>query len=357
MSAKFFQLLRYSINDNASVPDGITGSDFPYLFQISKEQALLGVIFNGINRLPKSMLPDKNFIMKWYSVSRRIAAQNTIVNKNAVTVANMFRKKGFRTCLLKGQGNALLYPDPYMRIPGDIDIWVEGGDRKVLALVNKLAPGTKHCYHHAEFPQCGGTEVEVHYRPSFMNNMMANRRLQRFFADNAPTQFANSTALPDNTGHVCVPTAAFNRIFQMIHISNHFFNEGIGLRQLLDYYFVLKQGFTEEERQADCRTLKACGMYNIAAAVMYVEKEVFGLDEDSLIVPADERRGKVLLEEIMRSGNFGLYDERLDKYRGSQLKQNVQRLVRDARFASLFPGECLWEPAFRLFHFGWRITH
>jgi len=324
---------------------------------MSAEQALLGVMFKGISRLPENMRPDKELIMKWFAVSRRITAMNMTVNDNAAKVADMFRKKGARSCLLKGQGNALLYPDPYMREPGDIDIWVEGGTRKVLEFVNSVAPGTKHCYHHADFPPCCGTPVEVHYRPSFMSNPFSNKWLQRFFADNADRQFSNETFLPDGAGAVSVPTSSFNRIYQMSHISNHFFNEGIGLRQLLDYYYVLKQGFTEAERLVDEKTLRKCGLYNIASAVMYVEHEVFGLERRYFVVPVDERRGKFLLNEIMLSGNFGFHDERMEKYRNSQVKKNIQRLVRDVRFALLFPGECLWEPFFRLYHFVWRVLH
>lgn len=357
MNAKFFSLLRYSIDETLPPPEDIVPADYPVLYRMSAEQALLGVTFKGVSRMPENRRPGRELAMKWFSVSRQIASINMVVNNNAVKVTGMFQRHGFRSCVLKGQGNALLYPDPYTRMPGDIDIWVEGGTRKVLGIVNKLAPGTKHCYHHADFTPCGETSVEVHYRPSFMNNPFANRRLQRFFDDNADSQFANKAMLPDDAGEVSVPTTAFNRIFQMSHISNHFFNEGIGLRQFLDYYYVLKQGFTEVERVETGRILKACGLYKIASAVMYVEREVFGLDSRFLIVPVDERRGKFLLDEIMLSGNFGIYDERIKKYRGSQFKKNVQRIIRDVRLAWLFPSECLWEPFFRLYHFFWRVLH
>lgn len=355
MISRFFQLLRYSIDPSQPAPTDIKSSDGEALYRIAAKHALLGVAFKGIERLPESQRPDKEIIIKWFSASRKIAAMNATVNNNAAKVAEMFSKKGFRTCLLKGQGNALLYPDPHTRTPGDIDIWVDGGTKRVLALADKVAPGTQRSYHHTDFPPCGGTEVEVHYRPSFMNNPVFNSRLQRYFSDNAERQFSNTATLPDSSGNISVPTAAFNRIFQMSHIYRHLTHEGIGLRQLLDYYYVLKQGFTDEEKAQDQKTLKRCGMYKIAAAVMYVQKEVFGLDDCHLTVPPDEHNGKILLNEIMQSGNFGFHDSRLDKFRGNRLKRNIQRCVRDIRFASVYPGESLWEPVFRLWHFAWRI--
>lgn len=356
MTSKFFKLLRFSIDPSQPVPDDIKASDWPVLFRIAKEQNIQGIIFHGMNRLPENCLPDRQFRMKWFAISRQIAALNTKVNVNAVKVSDIFRQKGLRTCILKGQGNALLYPDPLMRTPGDIDIWAEGGYKKVMKTVGKMAEGHKRCYHHIDFPPYGGTDVELHYRPQFMNNLISNSRLQKYFKKNADAQFANMVQLPDGAGCIAVPTAAFNRIYQMAHISNHFFHEGIGLKQLLDYYFVLRQGFTAEEQKADAQTLRRCGLYKMSTAVMFVMKKVFCLEDKYLIVKADERLGKYLLNEIMLAGNFGFYDKRLDKYRGSQIKKNIQRLVRDARFMMLFPGESLWEPVFRLYHFFWRKT-
>lgn len=356
MTSKFFQLLRFCIDTSQPAPECITANDWPEIFRMAKEQNIQGVIFHGIKRLTKENLPDKELIIKWLAISRQIAALNTKVNVNAAKVSDVFMRKGLRTCLLKGQGNALLYPDPHMRTPGDIDIWAEGGYKKVMKLMGHMAPGYKRCYHHTDFPPYCGTTVEVHYRPQFMNNLICNSRLQDYFNRNADAQFSNIVQLPDGSGNIAVPTPAFNRIYQMAHISNHFFHEGIGLKQLLDYYYVLKQGFTSEEKEEDTHTLKQCGLYKIATAVMYVMQKVLGLEDKYLIVKPDCRLGDILLNEIMLSGNFGFYDRRLDKYRGSQLKRNIQRLVRDTRFMLIFPSESLWEPIFRLYHFMWRKT-
>ena len=140
MTSKFFQLLRFSIDESQPAPEGITAADWPILFRMAKEQNLQGVIFHGINRLPKECLPKKEMTMRWFALSRQIAKLNTKVNVNAAKVSETFRRKGLRTCLLKGQGNALLYPDPHMRTPGDIDIWAEGGYKKVMKTVGYMVP-------------------------------------------------------------------------------------------------------------------------------------------------------------------------------------------------------------------------
>lgn len=323
------------------------------LFEIAREQSLLGVIFYGIQKNPE-VKPDKKLLLQWFSISEQIKQRNQNTNRAAVELVDFFQENGFRTCILKGQGNSLNYPDPYIRTSGDIDIWVEGGHQKVLEFTRKYVPGADFCYNHIEFKKVDGVETEVHYCPLYMNNMIHNSRLQRWFKSAVDEQFSHEVELPDGTGKVCVPTNSFNRIYQLSHIAKHFFREGIGLRQFVDYYFVLKQGFTEEERLKDEILLKRLGLYEVATAVMYVLKEVLCMDDRLLLVPVDERRGKFLLNEILLSGNFGRYDKRV-KHNGSQLIHNIQRFKRDFRLVWYFPSECLWEPIFRLYHFFWRL--
>ena len=163
---------------------------------------------------------------------------NVRLNDAAIQVSEWFRKKGFRTCILKGQGNALMYPNPYSRTPGDIDIWVEGGDKRVISFVRSISPHEKACYHHIEFPSYKGVEVEVHYRPSFLLCFWHNRKLQKYYERVKEEQFSHRVMLGEQ-GEIAIPTAEFNLIFQLTHIFSHLMNEGIGLRQLVDYYYVL----------------------------------------------------------------------------------------------------------------------
>ncbi len=89
--------------------------------------------------------------------------------------------------------------------------------------------------------------------------------------------------------------------------------------------------------------------------MMWVLHEKLGLAKEFLIAPMDERRGKVLLDEIMRGGNFGHYDS--DNIKAtSRLKKNVQRIKRDSRLMRYFPSECIWEPWFRVYHLFWRLS-
>ena len=212
-------------------------------------------------------------------------------------------------------------------------------------------------YHHIGAGEVQGITVELHYRPTFLCSPVHNRRLQRFFRQQASVQLSHQVSLDEGKSQVPVPTAAFNRIFLLAHISRHILQDGIGLRQMIDYY-VLRQGFTSTEQADDQRLLRQCGLSSLAGAVMYVMQQLFRLSSDQLIVPADEPRGCFLLNEMMLGGNFGQHDKRVSTFaRENRLGRNLQRLRRDLRLLRYFPSECIWEPLFRIWHFGWRYRH
>ena len=235
----FFDFLRFCIGSAKDIPDSLKEADWKELYAIAKKQCLVGILFDGIKKLPAEYVGMKEeLLLQWMAESQMLEKANVRLNYAAIQVSEWFRKKGFRTCILKGQGNALMYPNPYSRTPGDIDIWVEGGDKRVISFVRSISPHEKACYHHIEFPSYKGVEVEVHYRPSFLLCFRHNRKLQKYYERVKEAQFSHRVMLGEQ-GEIAIPTAEFNLIFQLTHIYAHLMNEGIGLRQLVDYYYVL----------------------------------------------------------------------------------------------------------------------
>lgn len=375
----FFEFLRFCIGTVQEVPSSLKGADWRVLYAMARKQCLVGVLFDGIKRLPADVGMDKGLLFQWMAQNQTLRKANARLDKAAVEVAEWFGRKGFRTCVLKGQGNALLYPPGMERTPGDIDLWVDGGDRKVVSFVRSLSPDERVCYHHIGFPEYNGVEVEVHFRPSFLFCFRHNRRLQGYYERVMDEQFAHKVKL-GRQGDVAVPKAEFNLIFQLTHIFTHLMNEGIGLRQLLDYFFFLKNtdfggntdgdvfllntDFTDNtdriggnadgvDRRLLQDELRRLGLWEFAGAVMYIMKEVFGLEDNRLIVPPDVKRGRLVLKEALEAGNFGQYDKR-NWFGHSALGHNLQRLYRDMRLVRYFPEEALSEPFFRIWHFFWR---
>lgn len=320
----------------------------------AESQGIVGVICQGIEKAGKCLSIPFEVLAEWIGYAQQIEAQNMLVNQRCVEIAAEFQKDGFETCILKGQGNAALYPNPLLRTPGDIDVWIsDHTDKETILYVKGMNSEGRALYHHIDLGESRGVEVEVHYRPSFMFNPVHNLRLQKWFrCHKDSTQIID---LPEGVGRIRVPNRDFNIVFQLSHVYNHFLHEGIGLRQIVDYEFVLKN--TNRTNLTNLQdTLQYLGMERIAGAMMWVLNEVLGLPEAYLIAPKDERRGRVLLAEVMRGGNFGFYDAENQKA-NNVFKKNFNRLKRDLRLVRYFPSECLWEPVFRVYHFFWRLAH
>ena len=352
----FFDFLRFCIGSDSEIPSSLKEADWKELYAIAQKQCLVGVLFDGIKKLPAEHVEmEKELLLRWMAESQMLEKANVRLNDAAIQVSEWFRKKGFRTCILKGQGNALMYPNPYSRTPGDIDIWVEGGDKQVIYFVRSISPHEKTCYHHIEFPSYKGVEVEVHYRPSFLLCFWHNRKLQKYYKRVKEEQFSHRVMLGEQ-GEIAIPTVEFNLIFQLTHIFSHLMNEGIGLRQLLDYYYVLISDDLSLIRDRVQKELKELGLWKFAGGIMYIMQEVFGMPASHLIVPPNEKYGRFVLNEVLEAGNFGRHDAR-NRFGRSQLGHNLQRIYRDMRLVRYFPAEALCEPLFRIWHFFWRMKN
>ena len=445
--AIFFDFLRFCIGSAKEIPGSLKEADWKELYRIAQKQALLGVLFYGIQRLPKELAPEQKLLMQWMVMAEQIRKQNIRLFQDSVKVCQNFENEGFANSILKGQGNALLYPDPYMRTPGDIDIYLSGGRRKIMKYVDQVCPNQVMRYHHVDFPVMK-TAIEVHFTPSYMFCPIHNRRMQKWFEEVMGEQCNHRVSLPDGYGEIHVPQVSFNVIYILSHLYRHIFTEGIGLRQLLDYYYVVcafckvyqissnhlsnfsnhpvplsKEGSTfspspsssgsgdvtalrcseplrskdggPSKVSPDCagwdrldgsgdttsacsldagsssfsacssvaldvvqKELKHLGLWKFAQAVMFVMKEVFGLSEDRMIAPMDEKEGRFLLDEIMRGGNFGQYDDRMGSKVGeSKIHRYFRMNLRNLRFVKHYPAEALSEPLFRTWFAVWKKIH
>ncbi len=394
MNKNIFGFLKYCLGNEVDMSGVVAGMDWRQLFAFSSKQAILGFCFEGIERMGReypSLLKEnpvgEDLVMVWMGKAMQIRRKNMKVNVTAGKLYRQLREDGLRCCILKGQGNALMYPNPYLRNPGDIDVWVNGSRERIAAFAREHYGWKDEMrYHHLE-TKLDGVPVELHFLPCTMNNPIYNARLQKWFKRNGDLQYSNVVSLPDGAGEMAVPTASFNVIYQLCHLYHHFFDEGIGLRQIIDYYYVLgantdftentdvlgaNTDFTENTDSSFLTTnrtnqtnidalrheLKWLGLWKFAGAVMWVLHEVLGMSESMMIAPMDEKRGRLLLGEILDGGNFGKHAEKYGHFtRQGMAKKYFLKIWRNMHFVRYYPAEALSEPVFRTWHFFWRISH
>ena len=358
-----FDFQKYCLGAKSDVIKVIAGIDWQELYSFASKQALLGLCFEGIERLGKEYPEElkqnpigRELLMTWMGKAQQIRRQNMKVNVVASKLYSMLREDGLRCCILKGQGNALMYPNAYSRNPGDIDVWVNA-ERDSLTEFTKehfvLEDDVR--YHHLE-TSMDGVPVELHFFPCTMNNPIYHARLQKWFKRNANLQCSNVVSLPDGVGEIAIPTTSFNVVYQLTHLYHHFFDEGIGMRQIIDYYYVVNNDELLVIRDILQKELKHLGLWKFAGAVMYVLHEALGLSEEKMIAPMDEKRGKLLLAEILNGGNFGQHFTKYGHFtQQGMAKKYFLKIWRNMHFVRYYPAEALCEPLFRTWHFLWRM--
>lgn len=340
--------------------------DWRQLYTFASRQALLGFCFDGIERLTKEFSEElkqnpmgRDLLMTWMGAAQQIRRQNMKVNAVAGKLYSKFREDGLRCCILKGQGNALMYPNPYSRTPGDIDVWVNASREQITEYAQKhFEIGDDIRFHHLE-TSVDGVPVELHFFPGIMNNPIYNVRLQKWFKRNADLQCSNVVSLPGGIGEIAIPTTAFNVVYQLTHLYHHFFDEGIGMRQIIDYYYVVSMLNVNCEMLTWLpKELKCLGLWKFAGAVMYVLHEALGLSEEKMIAPMNEKRGKLLLAEILNGGNFGQHFTKYGHFtQQGMAKKYFLKIWRNMHFVRYYPVEALSEPIFRTWHFFWRMKN
>ena len=339
-SSAIFLFLRYCLEDKVDLSMVVSNMDWRQLYSFATKQTIIGICFDGIRRLseeyPEELKKnpiERDLLMTWMGVSQQIRRQNMKVNGVAAKLYSMLREDGLRGCILKGQGNALMYPNAYSRNPGDIDVWVNASREQITEYAKKhFELGDDIRYQHIE-TSVDGVPVELHFFPCTMNNPIYNARLQKWFKRNVDLQCSNVVSLPDGIGEIAIPTTAFNVVYQLTHLYHHFFDEGIGMRQIIDYYYVVNNDELLAIKDTLQKELKHLELWKFGRAVMYVLHEALGISEEKMIVPMDEKRGKLLLAEILNGGNFGQH------------------------FVRFYPAEALSEPIFRTWHFFWRMKN
>lgn len=362
----FFELIQVSIGTRICLSHTPSADDWGKLYAMAKKQSLVGVYFAGIQRLQKQRQePPEMLYLTWMGMAAKIQQWNEVVNKQCVELQAKLFADGYKNFIMKGQCVATLYGEHLsgLRQSGDIDVYLEGGLDKVLAYARTFGEVKKVNELEMSVPVFPDTEVEFHYRPFIMRNPFKNAKLQAFFKSCEEKNFANTLNLSNSSNNsepitIVAPTIVFNLVHQLVHTYHHFITEGVGLRQLMDYYFVVLAADKEVQRfqivSEVQRVVNELGLNRFASALMWVLMHVFGLKVEQALWAPCEKDGRMLLDEILQSGNFGHTDERAKDIQISRWKAFWYVNGKTFRFWRFDYWAWFWSPVWRIYHFAWR---
>lgn len=309
LNNNFLELLRYALGIVQQFTLKPTPEEWQQLFVEAHRQSLVGVLFDGVNRLRGEQRPPMALTMQWANEAETIRGLNQKLNAESGNLTRLFEAEGHETVILKGQANARLYPNTFSRQPGDIDIWLSGGKEKVIETLTRLGmtdeKDDSNGYHHVHLArQVNGIDVEAHYNfIAYQVNDKINDSIQSFLNN----EISKGCELTEDGFRV--PSIPFALVMQLGHIRHHLYGSGVGVRHLVDYWILLCNS-TEEERKVVSRHLKMFGLCNVAKGLMWIIRDFFNEEDKLLQITPSGWIGRKILNKTIAGGNFGFYKDK-----------------------------------------------
>lgn len=293
----FFALLRAGLW--GTIPDpalfvSFTDMQWQALLALAQKQAVLGVIYAGVSRLPKDLMPNQQLLLRLYGFSEQIRKNNAKIVAVAQEVCGWFEEAGLEPIILKGLSVGIFYAEPDLRQPGDIDLFFHRDYDKVIAVVQSRGIMVELNPHHDTFVY-QGVLIELHREPCDL--------VRSAVIDFTPVGFDYC----NNAFRMLNPTG--NAFLLLMHAAIHFMASGLGLRQFCDWAVFLQQYTDIDELEEAWEAVQKQGAGVFACEFTALAVEVLGVELDEQrhhwIKNSIPDRREVLLRELIRQGNFG----------------------------------------------------
>ena len=350
---QFFELLRSGlwgyIADSNMFVDTIV--DWESIWRLSKEQAVVGIVYEGVMTLPEPLRSKDLF--QWQYITIKIEEINKFQLDELSNIIEKLTEKGVTPLLLKGHGIAQYYLNPYRRQSGDIDLFSNKEDYKKIneALIEMGATqsGTESIKHSAFC--LNKVDIENHKTSCSMHSPR-NRKKWYVFEKEELKAGDEYLKLPSNS--IRIPSVDFNTCYIFDHAFHHLLRGGIGLRQFCDWARFIYVNRERINREKVIQTLENLGLLQAASLFEEFLVEYLGFPSERRLFDKFEDKSILdnLLEDIILAGNFGHYDNRKYHVNGFfKKKLNNFRInkIRQKKYSSVSGPEAKWMQSFSIF--------
>ena len=291
--------------------------DWEKIYQLSEEQSVIGLVLAGIERyknLNVNLDLNHELLLQRIGEVQMLEQQNLAMNRFIADLIGKLRKAGIYTLLVKGQGIAQCYERPLWRACGDIDLMLSTDNYEMTKMF--LTPLASHVEQEETKKKHLGMMIEgfvvelhgtVHVELSDRVNRGIDEAQENCF-------YKGNVRLWNNNGTtVFLPSPDNDVIFVFTHILEHFFVEGVGLRQVCDWcrllwtykdslnYGLLESRIKRMGLESEWKVFAA-----LAVNTLGMPKEAMPLYDGSKKEEGRwKRKGDLVLNRIMKCGNFG----------------------------------------------------
>lgn len=322
--------------------------DWDAVFQLAKEQSMLGIVFDGVTKLPQAQRPP--FYIQWAAIVLQIEKKNHHLNKTIHQLQELYQAHDVPCVIMKGQAIARHYPNPLHRQCGDIDVYVGKKKAKLSRQLLEKEGGVQSQeagLMHAAY-SWHDTTVEIHRLMTLfaspLHSYRFNKMLKQWFPESPlEIELAGSS--------IHTPPPLFDALFVLKHCEEHIFESGIGLRQPIDWLFHIA-AYKDCLQEILTPALKQLDLYYLAQTIAFIGVHYLGFSAESLpiTIPTNSPEADLLLQDILAGGNFGHYsckqivDKAIEDKWEAKWHAFKLAMKRKQRLRTLSPAEALWLP-------------
>ena len=345
----FFELLKAGLWEKDARFSQYKNIDYPTISQLAEEQSVVGVVAAGFEHVSDVKVPQQ-WALQFAGQTIQLEQRNTAMNHFVAGLIEQLREVDVYTLLLKGQGIAQCYERPLWRACGDVDLFLSS--ENYVAAKNILTPSALSIDEEQEERKhlaltINGWTVELHgtLRTNLwksLEKMIDSVQDDIFFGGSVRSWMNGRT-------QVFLMGADEDAVFVFVHILQHFFIEGIGLRQICDWCRLLDTYKDKINKTLLVRRLKSGRLMSKWKVFASFAVEYLGMPSDAMPLydPSYcwKRKAKGVLELVMDSGNFGQGKDKSYKQKYSKVVRYMISFCRHFkdgyRRFKLFPAEAL----------------
>jgi len=306
------------------------------LMRYAGMQRMNAMVADGIAKLPAKYVPPRSLAASLLLQVAKTEEANRELNLTLAEIVQEHEAENLPFVLLKGQGNALYYPNPLHRAPGDLDLFFyrQGDyDRAKKRVIEKGYPLEEESIKHQGYNR-GTVHIENHKTIEVIHLKQIDKKLQQKVKE--ITDKENFEIIRINETPIRVLPAEFNALYLFIHLFHHFIEFGVGMRQICDWIFFLSARHTEIDKKKFMETAEEFNLLNpmrvfAHAAVKYMEipPEIFPFEPGEYTPNSD-----LVMNDILDGGHFGFYRSGKKRPKGKwsgrwfSFKRSVQRSLR-----------------------------
>lgn len=356
---QLLQLLRAALLNKPVDADMFKGAAWLSIFRLADVQKVQAIALDGAGLLPADCLAIIPQGEKLKRVKQVIQTERTnrLHRSVIVKIDTALKAEGIKAVFMKGQTTALRYPNPLHRVPGDIDFVVAPKDfERTMAVMEKLGEVDHSLVHeHHGMAWIDGVTIEPHYKVHNYQCPSTDKAMAEIFASIYPDGLA-STEIDGHEISVFPPT--LESVFLISHKVNHIYEEGLGLRQVIDYAMFLSKCASDIDWQQHADYLQRMKMMRAWRIFTCICAEYFGVAIPSTVepfTPKEKRWAERLMTDIMAVGNFGR-GQYVFKHNGiaDAFRNYCWVAKRCLRLGFVCPSEARWWMISKVTRFFWK---